>query len=87
MKPNFRKVLEMALEEGVRYGYNRAHKHIENPTEGIGSTQDRSYPDDMWKVIDYAEAMGLQTRIDLLPVNHIADTAVSRAAKRVLVLG
>ena len=49
---------------------------IENPTEGIGSTQDRSYPDDMWKVIDYAEAMGLQTRIDLLPVNHIADTAV-----------
>jgi hypothetical protein len=34
MKPNFRKVLEMALEEGVRYGYNRAHKHVENPTEG-----------------------------------------------------
>jgi hypothetical protein len=31
MKPNFRKVLEMALEEGVRYGYNRAHKHVENP--------------------------------------------------------
>jgi hypothetical protein len=31
MKPNFRKVLEMALEEGVRYGYSRAHKHIENP--------------------------------------------------------
>ena len=34
MKPNFRKVLEMALEEGVRFGYNRAHKHVENPTEG-----------------------------------------------------
>jgi len=33
MKPNFRKVLEMALEEGVRYGYNRAHKHVENPHE------------------------------------------------------
>lgn len=31
MKPNFRKVLEMALEEGVRFGYNRAHKHVENP--------------------------------------------------------
>ena len=43
---------------------------IENPTEGVGSTQDRSYPDDMWKVIDYAEAMGLQTRIDLLPVHQ-----------------
>jgi hypothetical protein len=23
----------MALEEGVRYGYNRAHKHVENPSE------------------------------------------------------
>jgi hypothetical protein len=34
MKPNFRKVLEMALEDGVRYGYNRAHKHVENPSEG-----------------------------------------------------
>ena len=33
MKPNFRKVLEMALEEGVRYGYKRAHKHVENPHE------------------------------------------------------
>jgi hypothetical protein len=33
MKPNFRKVLEMALEEGVRFGYNRAHKHVENPHE------------------------------------------------------
>ena len=34
MKPKFRNVLEMAIEEGVRYGYNRAHKHIENPSEG-----------------------------------------------------
>ena len=31
MKPNFRKVLEMALEEGVRFGWNRAHKHNSNP--------------------------------------------------------
>jgi hypothetical protein len=34
MKPNFRKILEMAVEQGVSYGYRRAHKHIENPTEG-----------------------------------------------------
>jgi hypothetical protein len=34
MKPKFREVLEMAIEEGVRYGYNRAHKHVENPSEG-----------------------------------------------------
>jgi len=34
MKPNFRKVLEMAIEYGVTYGYNRAHKYVENPSEG-----------------------------------------------------
>jgi hypothetical protein len=26
-------ILERAIEEGVRRGYRRAHKHIENPTE------------------------------------------------------
>jgi len=34
MKPKFRVILEMAIEEGVRRGYARAHKHVENPTEG-----------------------------------------------------
>ena len=34
MKPNFRKVLEMAVEDGVRYGYSRAHKHVDKPSEG-----------------------------------------------------
>jgi len=29
-----RVILEMAVEEGVRRGYSRAHKHVENPTEG-----------------------------------------------------
>ena len=33
MKPKFRKVLEIALEQGVNYGYNRAHKHVENPSQ------------------------------------------------------
>ena len=27
-------ILEQAIEEGVRRGYSRAHKHVENPTEG-----------------------------------------------------
>lgn len=35
MKPNFHKVLEMAIEQGVKYGYSRAHKHVENPSEGV----------------------------------------------------
>ena len=34
MKPKFREVLEMAISEGVQFGYKRAHKHVENPTEG-----------------------------------------------------
>jgi hypothetical protein len=33
MKPKFRLVLEMAIEQGVARGYRRAFKHIENPTE------------------------------------------------------
>ena len=34
MKPKFRVILEQAIEEGVRRGYMRAFKHVENPTEG-----------------------------------------------------
>jgi hypothetical protein len=34
MKPKFHKILEMCINEGVLRGYRRAHKHIENPTEG-----------------------------------------------------
>jgi archaeosine-15-forming tRNA-guanine transglycosylase len=34
MKPKLRVILEMAIEEGVRRGYHRAFKHVENPTEG-----------------------------------------------------
>lgn len=33
MKPKFRVILEQAIEEGVRRGYSRAHKHVESPTE------------------------------------------------------
>jgi archaeosine-15-forming tRNA-guanine transglycosylase len=34
MKPKFRVILEQAIEDGVRRGYHRAFKHVENPTEG-----------------------------------------------------
>ena len=34
MKPKFHIVLETAIKQGVFYGYSRAHKHVENPTEG-----------------------------------------------------
>jgi hypothetical protein len=29
-----RVILEMAIEQGVRRGWQRAHKHVENPAEG-----------------------------------------------------
>ena len=34
MKAKTRVILEMAIEAGVRRGWHRAHKHVENPTEG-----------------------------------------------------
>ena len=34
MRPKFYKVLETAVIQGTTYGYSRAFKHVENPTEG-----------------------------------------------------
>ena len=34
MKPKLYHILNIAIEEGVRQGWHRAHKHVENPTEG-----------------------------------------------------
>lgn len=33
LKPKTWKVLEMAIEEGVAYGWQRAHKHDDHPSE------------------------------------------------------
>lgn len=35
MTPKFHKVLEQAIISGVSYGYSRAHKYVENPTESV----------------------------------------------------
>jgi len=34
MRPKIRPLLEMCINEGALRGYRRAHKHVENPTEG-----------------------------------------------------
>lgn len=33
MKPKYRVLIEMAIEEGVKRGYRLAHKYNESPTE------------------------------------------------------
>ena len=33
MKPKIYHILNIAIEEGVRQGWHRAHKHVENPSE------------------------------------------------------
>jgi hypothetical protein len=34
MQPKIRVILEKAIEEGVRYGYSRAYKHTDDPSDG-----------------------------------------------------
>ena len=39
MKPKFNMVLDMCLENGIERGWNRAHKHHDNPTEDVIKNQ------------------------------------------------
>jgi len=34
MRPDIRTILERCIEDGAAQGYRRAHKHVENPSEG-----------------------------------------------------
>jgi hypothetical protein len=34
MKANMRLLLERCIEDGIAHGYRRAHKHVDNPSEG-----------------------------------------------------
>jgi hypothetical protein len=35
MTPKIEKIIEMCLENGINYGWRRAHKHTETPTEDL----------------------------------------------------
>ena len=35
MKPKLHLVLELAIKNGIDYGWNRAHKHTDTPSEDL----------------------------------------------------
>ena len=35
MKPKYHELISRAVEEGVAYGFNRAHKHIDKPSDEV----------------------------------------------------
>jgi len=35
MKPRFYRLLVQCVEDGVAYGYNKAHKHTDNPPPDV----------------------------------------------------
>lgn len=49
MKANFRTLLERCIEDGLQRGYNRAHKHVDNPSRsGMIDSMDQA----IWLEID-----------------------------------
>ena len=49
MRANIRGILERCIEDGIAHGYRRAHKHLENPSEGVISD---NISDAIWLEID-----------------------------------
>lgn len=55
MRPNFKRLLDKCIEDGVRIGYERAHKHTDTPAKDyllqvIGAAIDNEL--DEWFVFD-----------------------------------
>lgn len=49
MRANIRGILERCIEDGIAHGYRRAHKHVENPSEGAIAD---NISDAIWLEID-----------------------------------
>lgn len=50
------KILSEVIERSVRYGYNRAHKHVENPNEDhIVETIHTAVMNDLCEIIKFDE--------------------------------
>ena len=56
MKPKFREVLEMAIHDGVTYGYQRAFKHNDSPLENeIMESITRNVMDCIYEWFDFED--------------------------------
>jgi hypothetical protein len=59
MKAKLRTILERAISDGIIYGYHRAHKHTDTPSEELMTSQ---IENGIWLEIDEV--------IDFEEVNH-----------------
>jgi len=56
MKPKSWKILEMAIDQGVEYGWARAHKHNANPSaEEIKAAIKNALDTEMFEWFDFPE--------------------------------
>ena len=56
MKPKFRVLLEMSIDEGVRTGFFRAHKHVEDPSpEAVIESIQEHVMSKMYEYFDFPE--------------------------------
>ena len=51
MKPNIHKILELCISQGIDRGWNRAHKHNDNPSEYI--IKDNVEENIMYEIAEY----------------------------------
>ena len=57
MKPKTMMVLEMCIEAGLTYGWNRAHKHNESPSPSeIQEAQLSAIMGEIWEWFDMGES-------------------------------
>lgn len=56
MKPKLFPLLEQCIENGLKCGYNRAHKHIDNPTDDqIFDQQHSAIMGEIWEWFDFED--------------------------------
>ena len=56
MKPKIQAVLDMCIRNGIELGYNRAHKHHDEPDESLIFMEiERAISDQIYEWFDFEE--------------------------------